>query len=103
MGCGEFLNAAGGRMKAQLQFVEDERALYRDRQFAIENKTFRRNSLKGFDDIGKIAGEWLAGLRLQKDLFAVAKREATEAVPLRLVLPLVADGNFVHGSGFHRR
>ena len=40
-----------------------------------------------FDELGKIARQRLARLRLQLDLVAVAKHQAAKAVPFRLVLP----------------
>ena len=102
MGSGKFLNATRGGMEAQLQLVEDKGALHRNGQFAIENETFRGDSLERFDDVRKIAGERLARFRLQENFRAITKRDATEAVPLRLVLPFVADGNFVDGTRLHR-
>src|SRR6266480_5609370 len=102
MGRGQFLDATGGWMQPQLQFVEDERALHRDRQLAIENKAFRRDSLKRFDDVREVTRQRLPRFRLQENFVAVAKRNAAKAVPLRLVLPLVAGGNGIDGTSFHR-
>src|SRR5436190_5340591 len=90
-------------MQPQLQFVEDERALHRDGELAIENKAFRWDSLKRFDDIREETRQRLPRFRLQENFVAVAKRNAAEAVPLRLVLPLVADGDFVDRTRLHWR
>ena len=64
-------------------------------------KRLRLDSADGFDELGEIARQRLAGFRLQLDLVAVAEDEAAEAVPFRLVLPFVAGGNLVHRFGFH--
>ena len=55
------------------------------------------------DDLGEVAGERLARLRLQLDFVAVAKREAAKAVPLGLVLPPGAGRDLVHDARLHRR
>src|SRR2546423_14027852 len=90
-------------MQPQLQFVEDKRALHRDRKLAIENKAFRRDSLKCFDDVREVTRQRLPRFRLQENFVAVAKRNAAKAVPLRLVLPLVSDGDFVDRARLHWR
>src|SRR5436305_1054039 len=90
-------------MQPQLQFVEDQCDLHRDGQLAIENKAFRADSLKRVHDVREIARQRLAGFRLQENFVTVAKRDAAEPVPLRLVLPLIADRNFLDGPRLHRR
>src|SRR4051812_13389858 len=99
---GEFLDAARGRMQTKLEFVKDERTVNRYRQLAIKNESSRRQLFQLRDDIGKITSERLARLRLQENLIAITKGNAAKAVPFRLVLPFVAHGNFVDGTGFHR-
>jgi hypothetical protein len=90
-------------VQAQLQFIKGKGALDRNGELAIEHETFCGQFSECLDHVGKIAGEWLAGLRLQKNFFAVPKSNAPETIPLRLVLPFVADGNFIDGARFHRR
>jgi hypothetical protein len=40
---------------------------------------------------------------LQINFVAIAKGDAAKTIPLRLVLPLVAGGDFVDRTRFHRR
>ena len=54
-------------------------------------------------DLGEITAERLARLGRQRDLVAVAPREAAEAVPLGLVLPAVAVGQLGGEQRLHRR
>src|SRR5947207_15803692 len=89
-------------MQPQLQFVEDERALHRNSKLAIENKAFRRDSLKRFDDVREVTRQRLPRFRLQENFVAVAKRNAAKPIPLRFVLPLVAGGNGIAGTNFRR-
>jgi len=89
-------------MESKLKFIEQKRAADRNRQLAVEHEALRRELLEGFDDVGKVTRERLAGFRLQENFSAITKRDATEPVPLRLVLPLIADGDVVDGAGFHR-
>ena len=55
------------------------------------------------DDLGEIAAERLARLGGQRDLVAVAAREAAEAVPLGLVLPALAVRQLGREQRLHRR
>ncbi len=100
---GQFLNPAGGGMKAKLKFVEGKKAADRDNQFAVEHELFRLQFPERAGHIGKVTGEGLAGLRLQKDVATIAEGEAAKPVPFRLVLPVVVAGDFVDRARFHRR
>src|SRR5436190_23059711 len=90
-------------VEAQLQFVERERAANGNRKLAVEHETLRVQSQERFDHVRKITGQRLTCFRLQENLGAVAKGNATKPVPFRFVLPFVADGNLVDRARFHRR
>ena len=55
---------------------------------AIEHEFLGSQRAHLLDHVGKVACQRLAGLGLKVDVVAVAKCQAAEAVPLRLVLPL---------------
>ncbi len=100
---GKLLHPAGCGMQPQLQLVEGKGVVDRNGELAIKHETRRRKPLEVRDHVREITRERLAGFRLQENLARVAKSDAAEAVPLRLVLPFVADRNFVDGARFHRR
>ena len=95
-------DAARRRMDALQEVVEGESFSRRDHDLAVEHEPGRRNAAHGFDDLGEVSAEALARLRPQLDAVAVAEGEAAEAVPLRLVRPLVAPGDLLDQSGQHR-
>ena len=99
----ELPDAALGRMDPLEEIVEGEDLLDRDRDLAIQHELPRRERPNGGDDLREVAGERLAGLRLQLDGFTVLERDAPEAVPLRLVLPVAAFGDLVDEKRLHRR
>src|SRR5437667_6557639 len=102
MRCGQFLDATRGGMQTQLQFVERKCAANWDDQFSVENELLLWQLRHIGNDIWKITRQRLTGLRLQMNLLTIAKRNTAKAIPLRLVLPLVASRNFVDRPCFHR-
>ena len=82
-------------MKSQLELIERQRAVHFDDQFAIDDELLRIDRGDCLDNIGEVTRQRLTGLRLQINIAAIAKRDAAKAVPLRLVLPLVASRNFI--------
>jgi hypothetical protein len=97
------LDPARRRMDALEQGVERERPAVRHDDLAVEHEALGAQRLGGGDDLGEIAGERLAGFRLQLDLGAVAEHQAAEAVPFRLVLPLRPGRDLVDRERLHRR
>ena len=85
---GESLDAARGRMDALQQRVEREGLALRHDDLAVEHEAFCPQRPRGGDDFRKIAGERLAGFRLQLDPRAIAEDQAAEPVPFRLVVPV---------------
>jgi hypothetical protein len=100
---GEPRDTAGRRVDSLEQRVEGKRAVHRHHDLAVEDEALGFELRDRFDDLGKVAGERLAGFRLQLDLFAIAKDQAAEAVPFRLVLPFGTGRHRIDGKGFHRR
>ena len=75
------------------QGIEGKCAAGGNDDLAIEDELLRLQRADRRDQLRKIASHHAAGLRLQLHFLAVAKNYATEAVPFRLVLPVVADRN----------
>jgi hypothetical protein len=90
-------------MNALKQRVERKRAITRDHDLAVEDERLCLELADRVDQFGIVAGERLPRFRLQLDLVAVAKCQAAKAVPLRLVLPLLAGRDVVDRQRFHRR
>ncbi len=99
---GQLADPAFGRVEAQLKRVERQHVADRDDQLTVEQEAIVLQRVEQFDDLGEIARQRLARLGGQRDLGAVAAREAAEAVPLGLELPAVAIGQFGGEQGFHR-
>ena len=91
------------RMDALEEIVEREGAALRHDDLAVEHEAPGLEGGRGRDQFGKIARQRLAGFRLQFDTVTVAEEKTAEAVPFRLVLPVLALRDRVHGQGFHRR
>jgi len=99
---GKSFHATRGRMNTLQQIIEGECPSARHDNFAIEHETLWLERSDANHQFREIAGQRLAGLRLQLDRRAIAKYQTAETVPFRLVLPVLALGNFIHGQGFHR-
>src|SRR5581483_2081162 len=74
-----------------------------DYNLAIQHELFRFKVCQRRHDLRKISPEWLTSLRLQLDFVTVPIRQASESIPLRLILPKRASWNFVHEFRLHRR
>src|SRR5215211_4933250 len=103
MGGGQFLDPTRGGMEPQLQRVERESAVHRDDEFAVQDEARRAQAGEGGGYIWEVARERLARFGLQVNVVALAKCQAAKPIPFRLVLPLVADRNFIYRFRFHRR
>jgi hypothetical protein len=97
------LHAAHRRMNPLQQRIERERTAGRDRELAVEHEFPRLERPQRRHEIGKIPRHQPARFRLDLDLCAVAERQRAKAVPLRLVLPLLADRNRIDGERLHRQ
>src|SRR5688500_9359093 len=89
-------------MDAQEQIVEGESALDRNDDLTVENELPGLERRKPGDDLREVARQGLPGLRLQRDLIAIAEREHPEPIPLRLEHPVVARRKRVTSPGQHR-
>jgi hypothetical protein len=90
-------------VNALQQIVEGERVARGNDEFAIEHGARDGESPQTRYDLGEITFERLTGFRLQAYVVAVAEREATETVPLRLVLNARFTRDRRDESRFHRR
>jgi hypothetical protein len=100
---GEFLDPAGGGMDAHQQLLEVELLACRHHDFAVEHEPRGSHAGESLHHLREVPGQRLAGLRLQLDGRPVAKREAAESVPFRLVLPLGALRDLACRQRFHRK
>ncbi len=80
-----------------------KKRLAKARQFAIQHEVFRCDARDSFPDSWKITRKRLLRFGLKVDLFAIAKDQTSETVPLRFVSPFGALGNCVDGERLHRR
>ena len=99
----ELFDTALGGVDALEKVVEREGLPDGDRNLAVQDEIVWRERPDSGDDFGEIAGERLAGLRLQLNGVAVLERKAAKAIPLRLVLPDRALGDLVDEKRLHRR
>src|SRR5205809_4727052 len=90
-------------MNPHQEVVEREAAFDRNHDLAVDNKLLRLQLQEARHDFWKVSSQRLAALRLQVDLRAIAKSDAAEAVPLRLVLPVVTSGVLLNRLRFHRQ
>src|SRR5690242_6023113 len=88
-------------MNAHQQIVERKLSFHRHNDLSIDYELLRFEFEESSDDFGEVACERLAALRLQIDFVAIAKRDATKAVPLRLVLPVVTRGELFDRFRLH--
>src|ERR1044072_7752524 len=89
-------------MNALQQIIKRQSILNGNYEFAVEHKLRRLHLQQSGDNFREVTFEWLARLRLQLDRLAVAERKTAKAVPLGLVLPVVAGGYLAHQQRFHR-
>ena len=91
-----------GRVEPHLHRVEVERALADDHDLAVERRP-RREQLAERPQLGEVAQERPLVPRPERKLVVEVLEHAAEAVPLRLVRPLLALGELAHELGLHRR
>ena len=91
-------------MDALQQRVEVETVAVRRRHhdLAIDHALVCQRRLQRLDQLGEVPGERPLVAARELDTVAVAEHDAAEAVPFRLVVPSVADGNLVSGLRQHR-
>ena len=98
---GQFLHATRRRMNAHQQLVERQHVAFRHDELAVENRPRRFERKQRLDDLRKIAIERLSRLRAKLDARAIPERQAAEAIPFGLVLPLRAFGKARDELRFH--
>ena len=86
---GEHPDPRGGRVDAQQERLEVERAVTRDDDLAVEHAALRERRPQRRGQLREVAVERLEVARLRVDLVAVAEDEGAEAVPLGLEQPAV--------------
>src|SRR5690349_2387865 len=74
-------------MQAQLEGVERRLTSNRDRELAVDDELIDREAAEKIDHLWKVSAEIPPGLRCKRHLVGALEREASEAVPFRLVLP----------------
>ena len=70
--------------------IERKFTVNRGHQLPVQHEGPRREPPQGLGNLGKRAGERLAGLRLKLHAVAIFESEASEAIPFRFVLPVGA-------------
>ena len=89
-------------MQPHLQRFKVQTIIRRDDQLAVEDELFFFHAAENVEDFGEIAAQRFARPRNHLDRLTVAPRNAAEAVPLGLILPAVALGQFCRRQRFHR-
>src|SRR3954451_13799235 len=72
-------------MQAKLQRVEVESIALYDDELTVDDTAFRKICPHGFDNFGKISGQWALVARPQLDFFVISEDNAAKPVPLGLV------------------
>ena len=90
-----FVDAAGRRMDALQQRIEGEARPCGTTISPSRTNASASSCEHRLHQVRKVTGERPAGFRLQLDLFAFPEHQAAEAVPFRLILPALTDGNLV--------
>ena len=99
---GQPVHAALGGMQPHLHRVEVEDAVALDDDLAVERRE-RRQELLERSQLREVAQQRPRVARPEPELARAVLEQAAEAVPLRLVLPLVALGQLADELGLHRR
>ena len=99
---GQHRDPAGRGMDAQRQQVEVQARRCLDHDLAVDHRAVGQCGQQRLDQIGEVAGERLLVAAAELDVLAVTEHDAAEAVPLRLVRPLVADRHLARQLGEHR-
>src|SRR5438309_988635 len=74
----QLLDPALGRVNALEKIVERQRLSHRDDDLAVEDEFWGLQGAHRLHNLRKIPGQRLAGLGLQKNLVAVAERQAAK-------------------------
>jgi hypothetical protein len=98
---GEHVDPRRGRVDAQQQRLEVERAVAGDDHLAVDDAALRQRGLERLGQLGKVAIERLEVARLREHLVAVAEHDRPEAVPLGLEQPAVGVGQGIDRLGEH--
>ncbi len=96
-------HATFGGMQAHLQRLEIERIGQRNDELAIDREALFLHPREHFQHLGEEAAERLARSRDHLGGVAVAAGDAAKAIPLGLILPAVAFGQFGGEQGLHGR
>ena len=99
---GEHLHARRGRVDAQQERLELERAVAGDHDLAVEHASLGQVRLERLGELGEVAIERLQVAALDVQLVAVAEHERPEPVPLGLEQPAVVRGQPGARLGQHR-
>ena len=91
-----------GRVEPHLHGVEVQRSVPRDHDLAVERRP-RRQQIAERAQLGEVAKQRPFASRPQSELGAGVLEDAAEAVPLRLVLPALADRQLANELRLHRR
>src|SRR4051794_3246054 len=89
-------------MNAHEQVVERQMPVAKYGNFTVKHELLHLELLKRLNHLGEITPERLAGLGLEQHLIGFAKGDTAEAVPLRLILPVVTARNLLDGFRLHR-
>ena len=73
-----------------------------DHDLAIDHTTIGQRALQRFDQLGEVSIERLLVATGQHHIVAIAKHDASKAIPLGFVMPFVANRNGVGSFGQHR-
>jgi hypothetical protein len=84
------------------EVIEGQAIADQNNEFAVKYEALGVQVPACSYNFGKVASQGAAGLGLQFYAITIAKHEASEAVPLRLVLPLRADRRRLDRLRFHR-
>ncbi|MGY4599847.1 hypothetical protein ACVWXL_007593 [Bradyrhizobium sp. GM22.5] len=84
------------------QRVEGKPLAVRHDDLAVEGEAIRLQLQRRGDDLGEITRKVFTGFRAQINAAAVAREQATKAIPFRLVLPLLAARDRVDRARLHR-
>ena len=98
----ELSHAALGRVQPHLHGVEVEHALALDHDLAVE-RGLRRQELRERLELGEVAEQRPRVSRPEPKVAAGILEQAAEAVPLRLVLPLLPLRELADELRLHRR
>ncbi len=98
----EELDPRRGRVDPQQQRVEVQAVWPGDDHLAVEDAAVGQGRPERRREFGEVAIQRLEVAALDIGFVAVAEDQCPEAIPLRLIEPAVADGDFVGELGQHR-